>query len=194
MAAPFQVIDLYYHPWISHISQIIINRISKWSQNRRIQMINDYPELDRFDRAILRVLATDGRISITDLAREIGLSKSPTQARLRRLEKDGVITGYRALFDPIRLGLDHVSFVEVRLDDTREAALAEFNAAVVKIPEIEQAHLIAGNFDYLLKVRTQDMGAYRRVLAEGISTLPHVASTSTYVAMQAVKENVLGDA
>jgi len=153
----------------------------------------DHSDLDRFDRAILRVLASDGRISVTDLAREIGLSKSPTQARLRRLEKAGVITGYRAFFDPIRLGLDHVSFVEVRLDNTRESALAEFNAAVAKIPEIEQAHLIAGSFDYLLKVRTQDMTAYRRVLAEAISTLPHVASTSTYVAMQAVKETVLGD-
>ncbi|MDW3118926.1 Lrp/AsnC ligand binding domain-containing protein [Roseovarius pacificus] len=156
-------------------------------------MTNDHSELDRFDRAILRVLAADGRISITDLAREIGLSKSPTQARLRRLEKDGVITGYRALFDPIRLGMDHVSFVEVRLHDTREAALAEFNAAVRKIPEIEQVHLIAGNFDYLMKVRTQDMTDYRLVLAEKISTLPHVANTSTYVAMQAVKENALSD-
>ncbi len=156
-------------------------------------MTNDYPELDRFDRAILRVLATDGRISITDLAREIGLSKSPTQARLRRLEKDAVITGYRALVDPIQLGMDHVSFVEVRLDDTREAALAEFNAAVRKIPEIEQVHLIAGNFDYLMKVRTQDMTDYRLVLAEKISTLPHVSNTSTYVAMQAVKENALSD-
>ncbi len=107
------------------------------------------------------VLAEDGRISITDLAQRIGLSKSPTQARLRRLEKDRVITGYRALYDPIRLGLDHVSFVEVRLNDTREAALAEFNAAVRKIPEIEQVHMIAGNFDYLLKVRTQDMTDYR---------------------------------
>ncbi|HAW47402.1 Lrp/AsnC family transcriptional regulator [Roseovarius nitratireducens] len=154
---------------------------------------NDHSDLDRFDRAILRVLAADGRISVTDLAREIGLSKSPTQARLRRLEKAGVITGYRAFFDPIRLGLDHVSFVEVRLDNTRESALAAFNAAVAKIPEIEQAHLIAGSFDYLLKVRTQDMTEYRRVLAEAISTLPHVASTSTYVAMQAVKETVLGD-
>ena len=156
-------------------------------------MINDYPELDRFDRAILRVLAADGRISITDLAREIGLSKSPTQARLRRLEKDGVITGYRALVDPIRLGMDHVSFVEVRLNDTRETALAEFNAAVRKIPEIEQVHLIAGNFDYLMKVRTQDMTDYRLVLAEKISTLPHVSNTSTYVAMQAVKENAVSD-
>ncbi|MBC7133260.1 MAG: Lrp/AsnC ligand binding domain-containing protein [Roseovarius sp.] len=155
---------------------------------------NDFARLDRFDQAILRVLAGDGRISVTDLARAIGLSKSPTQARLRRLERAGVITGYRALIDPIRLGFDHVSFVEVRLRDTREAALAAFNAAVAKIPEIEQAHLIAGNFDYLLKVRTQDMAAYRRVLAEQISTLPHVAGTSTYVAMQAIKETAPGDA
>lgn len=148
----------------------------------------DWPGLDRFDQAIVRILASDGRISIADLARQIGLSKSPTQARLRRLEQDGVITGYRALVDPIRLGLDHVAFVEVRLSDTREAALTAFNAAVAKIGEIEQVHLIAGNFDYLMKVRTRNMTDYRIVLAEKISTLPHVAGTSTYVAMQAVKE------
>jgi Lrp/AsnC family leucine-responsive transcriptional regulator len=156
-------------------------------------MQNDKFSLDRFDQAILRVLAGDGRISITDLARAIGLSKSPTQARLRRLEADGVITGYRALVNPIRLGHDHVSFVEVRLHDTREKALAEFNAAVVRVPEIEQCHMIAGNFDYLLKIRTRSMADYRRVLAEHVSTLPHVANTSTYVAMEAVKENALPD-
>mgnify|MGYP000444992424 CR=1 FL=1 len=149
--------------------------------------------LDRFDRAILSELSSDGRISVTDLARRIGLSKSPTQARLRRLEDSGVITGYRALFDPIRLGLDHVAFVEVRLTDTREAALAAFNAAVRAVPEIEQVHLVAGNFDYLMKIRTRDMRDYRIMLAEKISTLPHVAGTSTYVAMQAVKEDALGD-
>lgn len=153
----------------------------------------DQTELDRFDRAILHVLSGNGRISITDLARDIGLSKSPTQARVRRLEQSGVITGYRAMMDPIRLGLDHVSFVEVRLHDTRERALAEFNAAVRKIPEIEQVHMIAGNFDYLMKIRTQNMADYRRVLAEQISTLPHVSHTSTYVAMEAVKENALTD-
>ena len=156
-------------------------------------MRNELTELDRFDRAILHVLAADGRISITELAQRIGLSKSPTQARLRRLETDGIITGYRALFDPIRMGLDHVSFVEVRLTDTREAALADFNSAVRKIPEIEQVHLIAGNFDYLMKIRTQNMNDYRKVLAEKISTLPHVSNTSTYVAMQAIKENTLAD-
>jgi Lrp/AsnC family leucine-responsive transcriptional regulator len=155
-------------------------------------MQNDQVKLDSFDRKILDVLTEDGRISITDLARRIGLSKSPTQARLRRLEHDGVITGYRAMLDPIRLGLDHVAFVEVRLNDTREAALAAFNAAVAKVGEIEQAHMIAANFDYLLKIRTSDMNAYRTVLAEKISSLPHVAQTSTFMAMQAVKEVGLG--
>lgn len=147
------------------------------------------PAPDGYDLRILGALTSEGRISIADLARRIGLSKSATQARLRRLEETGVIRGYRALIDPIRLGLDHVAFVEVRLTDTREAALAAFNAAVARVGEIEQVHLIAGNFDYLMKVRTRSMSAYRQVLAEKISTLPHVASTSTYVAMQAVKED-----
>ena len=154
---------------------------------------NDDFKMDRFDAAILSVLAEDGRISITDLAKRIGLSKSPTQARLRRLEDSGIILGYRALLDPIRLGLDHVAFVEVRLEDTREVALRAFNEAVSRVPEIEQAHMIAGNFDYLLKVRTRDMAAYRRFLGETVTTLPYVANTSTYVAMEAVKEIMLAD-
>lgn len=148
-------------------------------------------ELDRFDLSILDVLAAEARISVTDLAARVGLTKTPVQARLRRLEASGVIRGYRALVDPIRLGRDHVAFVEVRLADTREAALSAFNAAVATVTEIEQCHLIAGAFDYLLKVRTSSMADYRRVLAEAISTLPHVAHTSTYVAMEAVKEDVL---
>ena len=154
-------------------------------------MTNDDFRMDRFDAAILAVLAEDGRISITDLAKRIGLSKSPTQARLRRLA--GVILGYRALLDPIRLGLDHVAFVEVRLSDTREIALKAFNAAVLRVPEIEQAHMIAGNFDYLLKVRTRDMAAYRQFLGEKITSLPYVSNTSTYVAMEAVKEIMLAE-
>lgn len=148
-------------------------------------------ELDSFDHKILARVAVEGRISVTDLSRQIGLSKSPTQARLKRLEETGVITGYRALFDPIQLGLDHVSFVEVKLTDTREGALTAFNTAVRAIPEVEQCHLIAGSFDYLLKVRTASMTGYRLLLAERISTLPNVAHTSTYVAMQAIKEEAV---
>jgi len=156
-------------------------------------VVQNTSELDQFDQAILNILAEDGRISITDLAKRIGLSKSPTQARLRRLEENGVILGYRAMLNPIRLGVDYVAFVEVRLTDTREAALTAFNKAVSRVPEIEQAHMIAGNFDYLLKVRTRDMNSYRSFLGDTISALPHVASTSTYVAMEAVKEVMLSE-
>lgn len=146
-------------------------------------------ELDRFDQSILRVLAAEGRISATELARRIGLSKSPTQARMKRLEEAGVITAYRAQLDPIKMGQAHVAFVEVRLSDTRETALQAFNRAVRLIPEVEQCHMMASRFDYLLKVRTGDIQDYRRVLGERISALPHVASTSTHVAMEAVKES-----
>jgi len=145
-------------------------------------------DLDRVDHAILRVLATEGRISAAELARRVGLSKSPVQARMKRLEESGVITGYAAQLDWVRMGLAHVAFVEVRLSDTREAALQAFNRAVGLVPEIEECHMIASRFDYLLKVRTADIQDYRRVLGEKLSALPHVASTSTYVAMEAVKE------
>ncbi len=148
-------------------------------------------EMDRFDLKILSILAQDGRMTITDLSKKIGLSKTPTQARLRRLETEGVISGYLALIDPIQLGLDHVAFVEVKLSDTREQALTDFNEAVRLVPEVEQAHMIAGQFDYLLKIRTTDISAYRRVLGEQITSLPHVANTSTHVAMQSVKENAI---
>lgn len=148
-------------------------------------------ELDKLDRAILIELARDGRLSVTELAARVGLSKTPVQARMRRLENAGVIAGYRAILSPVRMNLTHVAFVELRLADTREAALQAFNKAVRAIPEIEECHMIAGGFDYLLKVRTTDISDYRQVLAEKISTLPHVSSSSTYVAMEAVKDNAL---
>lgn len=146
------------------------------------------PALDEIDRRILSAVERDGRITIAALAERVGLSKSPTQARLRRLEALGVIRGWRAVLDPRALGRDHVAFVEVRLSDTREAALAAFNRAVRAIPAIEACHMIAGSFDYLLKVRTAGMAEYRAALALHVSTLPHVAATSTYVAMETVKE------
>ena len=151
-------------------------------------MQTDRKILDRFDEAILRELAAEGRISAVELARRVGLSKSPVQTRIRRLEEAGLITGYHARLNRAALGLAHVAFVEVRLSDTREAALQAFNRAVRGVVEIEECHMIASRFDYLLKVRTADIQDYRRVLAEQISALPHVASTSTYVAMEAVKE------
>jgi len=144
--------------------------------------------LDRIDRNIIAALSADGRLSMAALGAKVGLSKTPVQARVRRLEEAGYIRGYQAIVDREKMGKGHVAFVQVKLSDTRSDALDAFNRAVRLVPEIEQCHMIAANFDYLLKVRTRDIGAYRCVLGERISALPHVAQTSTYVAMETVKD------
>lgn len=148
-------------------------------------------EIDAFDRRILDALRDDGRMSITELAKRVGLSKTPTQVRLKRLIDERYIRGFRAVIDPAKLGLDHIAFAEVKLSDTREAALDEFRRAVLKIPEVEECHMIASSFDYLLKVRTADIRRYRIVLGERISSLPHVASTSTFVAMETIRDSAV---
>lgn len=145
-------------------------------------------DIDQFDRRIIEVLRSDGRISVTELAQRVGLSKTPCQTRLKRLTDRGFIRGFKAVVDPARLGLGHVAFTEVKLSDTREAALAEFRRGVLAIAEVEECHMIASSFDYLLKIRTRDIRHYRDILGERISTLPHVASTSTFVAMEAIRE------
>lgn len=144
--------------------------------------------LDAIDIRIVDALTADGRLSLAALADRVGLSKTPVQTRLRRLEATGVIRGYAAVVDPGRIGRGHVAFVQVSLSDTRSAALEAFNRAVLAAPEIEQCHMTAAGFDYLLKVRTASISQYRRVLGETISALPHVARTSTFVAMETVKD------
>ena len=146
-------------------------------------------DLDEFDRKIIAILGRDGRMTYTELAQRVGLSKTPCQQRVKRLIDSGLITGFRAIVDPAKLGLDHVVFTEVKLSDTREEALRRFNDAVRQIPEVEECHMIASSFDYLLKVRTPDIRRYRIVLGEKISSLPHVASTSTFVAMETICES-----
>lgn len=146
-------------------------------------------DLDQFDRRILDCLAEDGRMSITDLAKRVGLSNTPCQQRLKRLLAERYIEGFKAVLNPVKMGLDHVAFAEVKLTNTHEDALKAFNAEVKKIPEVEECHMIAGRFDYLLKIRTRDIRRYRHVLGERISELPFVASTSTNVTMETVVDN-----
>ncbi|WP_082873098.1 Lrp/AsnC family transcriptional regulator [Rhodobacter xanthinilyticus] len=145
-------------------------------------------DLDATDKRILAELVANARISTTELARKVGLSKTPVAARIKAMEEIGLITGYRAILSPLKLGLTHVTYLEVRLSDTRERALRAFNEAVRAIPEVEECYMIAGGFDYLLKVRSRDMADYRRIMGEKISALPHVHATSSYVAMEAVVE------
>jgi len=144
--------------------------------------------MDYIDHRIINSLLVDGRKSVTDLAKEVGISKTPCAARLKKLLADGILLGFRAIVNHKRLNQNHVAFVEVTLNDTREGALRAFAKAVKTIPEIEECYMIAGAFDYLLKVRTSDIETYRKVLGESISGLPHVSNSSTHVTMEAVKE------
>ncbi|WP_068315490.1 Lrp/AsnC family transcriptional regulator [Polycladidibacter hongkongensis] len=144
--------------------------------------------MDKFDTKILEVLQRNARVTLAALAEEVGLSKSPCQARIKRLEEEGVILGYEARLNLAKLGAGHIAFVQVTLNSTHDEALGEFNKAALAIREVEQCHMIASSFDYLLKVRTKDISSYRRVLGEKLSRLPHVSHTSTFVCMEAVKD------
>lgn len=151
-------------------------------------MVEKIDNLDRTDERILAALAGNARLSMAALADAVGLSKSPVTARVRRLEAEGYILGYRAVLDLRKMGRAQVAFVQVTLATTTSEALDAFNAAVRATPEIEACHMIAGGFDYLLKVRTKDVAAYRKALGETIARLPHVAQTSTFMAMESVKD------
>ncbi len=145
--------------------------------------------LDNIDKKILTILQQDARITLNRLSEQVGLSKTPCQIRLKRLQSDGYILGFCARVNHDKLGDNHVAFVQVTLNDTKTAALKSFNKAVQRIPQIEQCHMIAASFDYLLKVRTKDMESFRYLLGETISDLPYVKQTSTFVAMESIKDN-----
>jgi Lrp/AsnC family leucine-responsive transcriptional regulator len=144
--------------------------------------------LDRIDLTILDTLQNDGRIANNDLAKKINLSASPCLERVRRLEKEGYIERYRAVLNSIKLNYGMSAFIQVTLDRTTSDVFEKFKVEVVKIKEVVECHMIAGGFDYLLKLRFANMEAYREVLGM-IVELPAVSQTHTYV----VTENVKAD-
>lgn len=153
---------------------------------------HDLPEgLDRIDLRILRVLQDDARITHQKLAEAVHLSASSVHERVKRLQRDGFILGYRAQLNPDKLGAALMVFVEVLLDRTVHDVMDTFKAAVQVRPEILEAHLVAGGFDYLLKTRVADMAAYREFIGSVIWTLPGVRETRTYAVMEEVKNTAL---
>jgi len=143
--------------------------------------------IDRIDRRILQLLQQDGRITTLDLAERIGLSPTATSERVKRLQKEGFITGFSARLDPAKLERAFLVFIEVTLDKTTPDIFEVFAAAVMRVPDIIECHLVAGGFDYLMKTRVADMGAYRRLLGEVVLALPGVKETRTYAVMEEVK-------
>lgn len=145
--------------------------------------------IDRIDRKILRILQEDGRVSNVSLAQRVGLSPTACNERVRKLEREGVIDSYHARINPAKLGANLMVFVEITLTRTSPDAFAEFSEAVRGTPEILECHLVAGDFDFLIKARVPDMPAYRKLLGETILTMPGVNESRTYVVMEEVKDD-----
>jgi Lrp/AsnC family transcriptional regulator, leucine-responsive regulatory protein len=143
--------------------------------------------LDRIDRRLLARLQQDGRAAVAQLAREVHLTVTPTLERVRRLESAGYIEGYFARLNPRRLGLGLLAYVEVSLDRTTPDAFERFKQVVLAHDEVMECHMVAGGFDYLLKVRVTDMESYRRFLGDRIAAVRGVQQTHTYFVMEEVK-------
>lgn len=143
--------------------------------------------LDRIDRKILDLLQVDGRISNVKLAETINLSPTPCLERVKRLEKEGYIKKYVAILEPKMLNSALVSFIEVSLGRTTTAAFDRFSEVILKMDEVQECHMVAGGFDYLIKVRTRDMDHYRRFLSEKLALIEDISNTHTYVVMEEIK-------
>ena len=147
--------------------------------------------LDSIDFAIMEALQSNGRLPVVELAKRINLSPTPCTLRMRKLEQDGVISGYHARLNPAVLGQALLVFVTVTLKATDEATLKTFNAAVKPVRQILECHMVGGGFDYLIKIRVRDMAEYRDILGGVIGALPMVEGTHSYFVMEEVKENPL---
>jgi Lrp/AsnC family transcriptional regulator, leucine-responsive regulatory protein len=152
-------------------------------------MSNNPPELDRIDLRILNALQADGRMANLKLAETVALSPTAVLARTQRLQRDGYILGYQARLNPLKLGRGMLVFVEVLLDRTTPNVFEQFNAAVQVHDEILECHMVAGGFDYLIKVRMADMAAFRRFAGDVLWQLPGVRETRTYAVMEEVKDS-----
>lgn len=140
--------------------------------------------MDDVDRAILTLLDADGRLSNTELAERVGLSPSPCLRRVRRLERTGVIRGYRAVIDPAAMGRSLRVLVGVRLVRHVRMDVVAFERAVVELPEVVCTYHVVGNFDYILQVEVADLTAYEHFHAHLLSNLPSVAAVTSYVTMK----------
>jgi len=148
-------------------------------------------QFDRIDRRILDILQRSGRIAITELAEQVGLSATPCAERVRRLERTGVITGYHAHVSPQALGRSMLVFLEINLSAKSGDAFDKVKKELLHIPEILECHLVSGDFDYLVKARVTEMAAYRKLLGEILERLPASAQSHSYVVMEDIKETLI---
>ena len=143
--------------------------------------------LDRYDIAILRALQQDARLSNAELATRIGLSAAPTWRRVRWLEEQGFITGYRAEIDRRKIGLGVLAFVRIDADRNTAAATRELEEAIRRIPEVISCHYISGSGTFELQVMAPDLDAFSKFSLEVLLNLPHVKDLHTSFSLGEVK-------
>jgi len=146
--------------------------------------------LDRIDRNILQLLQGDGRMAMKELAEQVGLSITPCIERVRRMERDGVITGYYARINPAAVGTALLVFVEITLNHKSAKTFEQFRREVLRIPEVMECHLVSGDFDYLIKARIREMAEYRKLLGDMLLQLPGAVQSKSYVVMEEIKETL----
>ncbi len=144
--------------------------------------------MDAIDRRILRTLHREARLTNAELADRVGLSASPCWARVRRLEQTGVIRGYRAELDQAALGLPDTVWIEVMTEKHDEAQLARFEEAIAAMPEVVEAWLATGEYDYILKAAVGGTAGYEKLLREKIYRLPGVRHTRTAFGLRCLKQ------
>ena len=145
-------------------------------------------KLDEKDRHILRVLGHEGRISNLELADRVALSPSATLRRVQLLESAGVIAGYRAVLDPVKLGVGFVAYITVGLSEHTKRSQEAFERAMAHAPEVRECHNITGAVEYLLRVEAADLVRYKQFHTDVLGALPQVATIQTYVVMGSPKD------
>ena len=146
-----------------------------------------HSSIDDIDAQLLRLLQSDGRMSKQKLADAVGLSAAATHDRVKRLTDEGYILGFEAVLNPVKLCAGLLVFAEVRLEYTGVGVADAFRAAVQVRPEILECYEVAGSFDYMIKTRVADMGAYRDLVASVVWTLPGVRDLRTFAVMEEIK-------
>ena len=150
-------------------------------------------DLDKIDLKIFKLLQQNARIPMTELAEKVGLSTTPVTERVKRLERDNIISGYHARLNPHAVGQSLLVFVEIKLRSKSGNIFEDFRREVTRIPQILECHLVSGEYDYLIKVRLADMSAYRDMLGNILLQLPAAAESRSYVVMEEVKEGLMLD-
>ena len=150
-------------------------------------MMKTVTQLDRTDRRSRDILQRNGRIANVDLAKQVNLTPTPCLERVKRLEKEGFITQYVALLDPVKANAALCAYIEVQLDSTTTDAIRSFNQKMLELEEVLECQMVAGGFDYLIKIRVADMQHYQRFLGGKLSTIKGISQTHTYVVIEDVK-------